>query len=683
MSDPTQQISALKAALAALPADSPARAGLESMLAPLRAAQAQSTHQTGGANLSGAQIERIERVTGGDEVGGDKVFGDKVLRDKHVHLGGDVAAAGSPAGILQTFLSGLVGAASHLTLAEADNADPSQNEVLLEDVFTRLEVASTVGKPQVLDVPGDDRLRDATTRQLTALEALGRQPNLVLLGAPGGGKSTLTRFLTLCLGRAWLNPAEQARWLAPLGAGWALGLRLPIRVELGAFGDWLHANDHGQGAEALLWEYLAAKAPALPGLAPLLRERLLAGEALLLLDGLDEVSADAEGLPLRRVRAAITALAELPGQRRLVVTCRILDYEGEAKRQLVGWPIERLLPFSDALQQEFIDIWYQTLRRKGREVIGDYDDLRVRLRQAIREKHDLRRLAGNPLLLTMMALLHASKGRLPEKRVDLYAESLDLLLRRWRRGPGRPALEEQLGLPQWDTRDTDHLLNHLAYVVHQQQGESAREEDGAAASGGADLPEGLLIETAAGVLRGYGLAEPYKEAERLCGYIGRYSNGVLQKHGPRTYRFPHRTFQEFLAARRLVDDRDWAGMERDRLNRLFAKAASAQWREVLLLAVSLLVAQGQARTVAELAEQLLRQHRQGSRAWATNVLVVGAILVEAERKNLEGVGYAQLWPQTVAALRRCMGAAAANPGLKNLLRWKWRGGPLLEVPDRV
>jgi predicted NACHT family NTPase len=53
------------------------------------------------------------------------------------------------------------------------------------------------------------------------------------------------------------------------------------------------------------------------------------------------------------------------------------------------------------------------------------------LRAAIATRADLRRLAGNPLLLTMMALLHASKGRLPEKRVELYAECLDLLLRRW------------------------------------------------------------------------------------------------------------------------------------------------------------------------------------------------------------------------------------------------------------
>lgn len=120
-----------------------------------------------------------------------------------------------------------------------------------------------------------------------------------------------------------------------------------------------------------------------------------------------------------------------PNLKLLLVTCRVLDYE-EPRRRIPGLPIERRIPFANELQQAFIDRWYATLARLNRPLIGDPDDLRLRLRAAIATRADLRRLAGNPLLLTMMALLHASKGRLPEKRVELEVANGTIAQLTWR-----------------------------------------------------------------------------------------------------------------------------------------------------------------------------------------------------------------------------------------------------------
>ena len=56
---------------------------------------------------------------------------------------------------------------------------------------------------------------------------------------------------------------------------------------------------------------------------------------------------------------------------------------------------------------------------------------------------ELRRLAGNPLLLTMMTLLHAYEGRLPGERVRLYERCVEFLLHRWRAQPGEVPLRER------------------------------------------------------------------------------------------------------------------------------------------------------------------------------------------------------------------------------------------------
>lgn len=625
MTDTQKQIAAIELLLAITDADDPTRAVLEARLAKLRGNQPDAelpkpqAEQRGGVNLGSAQVQRIDKIVDQDDVAGDKVMGDK-----HQHFYGAIDVPDADT-LLREYLGALGGACNRLSLADADSSDPTRAAVELAAVFTLLEVASSVS----LRNERERHRAGEQPRQHTALEVVASAPRLVLLGAPGSGKSTLVNFLCLCLAHAWLG---EAGWLPQLGPEWSAGPLLPIRIVLREFATWVsnRPKQPQRGDIALLWVWLAEQHSAT--LVTALRREIAAGRALLLLDGLDEVPANDHRQPLAVVVQTISSLAAAARPSRVLATCRVLDYE-QPQRQLPGWPTETLIPFSDALRQEFIARWYGVLGALQRPLQGAPDVLRDRLQTAVRERPELRRLAGNPLLLTMMTLLNAYEGRLPEERVKLYAKCVEFLLHRWRPRPDDTPLGAQLAIDGWSESDLGRLIDRLGFAAHE-RGVSGDGETGA------DLPRPVLIEIARAFFAPYGADREYIRAQTFGNYISQYSNGVLQQHGPEIYRFPHRTFQEYLAARRLVADEDWADDEHEFLARALRRAdAGPQWRETLLLAVSQQVVIGnQVSPVALLADELLARHPTDSPAWCRDVTLAGELLAEVGRERLLRLG---------------------------------------------
>ncbi len=429
-------------------------------------------------------------------------------------------------------------------------------------------------------------------RRLSALEQLNRQPRLVLLGDPGSGKSTFVNFVALCLsgeslGHAGVNlklltaplPPEEDQRLQltrqkeePKPQPWAHGALLPVRVVLRDFAV-RGLPPRGQRATAKhLWDFIVAEltASALGDCSDLLQTELIKSGGLLLLDGLDEVP---EANQRRaQIKQAVEDFAAAFRKCRVLVTSRTYAYQKQDWR-LAGFAVAVLAPFSDGQIGAFVERWYThiaPLRNLTPEAARGGAAL---LQRAISNRRRLHELAERPLLLTLMASLHAWRGgSLPEKREELYADAVDLLLEQWERpkavrdATGREV--RQPSLAEWLKVDRDNvraLLNELAFKAHAAQP--------AGQAGTADILESDLISGLMSLRRREARVNPAE----LVDYLSQRA-GLLLPRGAGVYTFPHRTFQEYLAACHLTDYRypyEVAHLARGEPNR---------WREVALLA---------------------------------------------------------------------------------------------------
>jgi formylglycine-generating enzyme required for sulfatase activity/nucleoside phosphorylase len=544
-----------------------------------------------------ATQDGVAAGAGGVAVGGNVQGG--------IHLHSAPAAATFSPALRDAYLRRVMEHCGTLSLTGIDPAAAGQRDtdpqLRLNAVYTALLTRSP-RQEKVGDLkPRASKKRTVEEPLRSALEQLNRQQRLVLQGDPGSGKSTFVNFVALCLaGEALKDEQANLRHLtAPLPdeegedgkkrQPWRHRALLPVPVVLRDFAA-TGLPERGEATAETLWTFIAqelkeaCQAECVEWLRHELRER----GGLLLLDGLDEVP-EAERRR-EQVKRAVEAFAQSFGNCRILVTSRTYAYQNQGWR-LQGFAEATLAPFSDGQIRRFVARWYELTADLGRLPKPDATGRAELLKRAIFNRPTLHELAQRPLLLTLMASLHAWRsGDLPEKRESLYYETVDLLLNRWeqrlvrRDEQGRyhciqPSLAEYL---KTDKDQVRAVLEALAFEAHRAQPELA---------GTADIAEKDLV------YRLFDLRnDPDANPKRLVEYL-RDRAGLLYPRGIGVYTFPHRSFQEYLAACYLTDEdypEQIADLTRDEPNR---------WREVALLAGAK-AARGTAASLWQLADAL-------------------------------------------------------------------------------
>ncbi|MBN2548461.1 MAG: SUMF1/EgtB/PvdO family nonheme iron enzyme [Anaerolineales bacterium] len=491
---------------------------------------------------------------------------------------------------LRNYLDYLVAEHQHLHLQGIRSGSQALS-VALEKVYISLSITDQQMPTEKQAETGRMKRGDAEEAfsggWFRLARAMQRYKRLVITGDPGCGKTTLLAYLALTYARALRDGQDWVQSRLGLTEAGYLPVLLPLR-DLGRH--VLETRpEPGKDGPALLLDFLRTyyqmQEIDLP--EDFFRGPLESGQAVVLLDGMDEVADSA--LRQRMARLIERFIRRYP-RIRCVVTSRIVGYTGAA-RVAEGFGLGRVRELTQAEARQFIQDWQRAVETtlsgsEAPEILKKAERQAESLIQAIEQAPRVAELALNPLLLTVIALVHRYRARLPERRADLYEEAIEVLLGYWDEAKG---LEVDMALSdgrKLDAGDQRGLLEPVAFWLHERQQREIELDD----------LRGLLLPRFTSLARqdeGQAAAL-FKEFLRLVAE----RSGMLLERGTGMYGFAHLTFQEYLAARALAD-------RADGLDYTVQVLADPWWREVVLLQAAYLSNQGQ-RRVSELLRAIAR-----------------------------------------------------------------------------
>jgi energy-coupling factor transporter ATP-binding protein EcfA2 len=385
------------------------------------------------------------------------------------------------------------------------------------------------------------------------LEVLAKPENArsIILGHPGSGKSTLSRYLILSL----IDPDGDALVRN------AFPQHLPVVIELKSYCALRRAGKCDTFFDYL--DYLAQTEGW--GLSKSALSAYFGGgqPALVMFDGLDEIFDSGEREAIAHQVTGFTR--DFPAAR-VIVTSRILGYRRKILTD-AGFVHLTLQDFEEDQVSEFARKWV-ALAMPNRP--ADVEERIARLTRAYSESPSIRQLAGVPMLLTIMAIIGKNQ-ELPRERWKLYDHAASVLVQHW-------DVNKHLGTQLLAEDDKRDLLRALAWRMQAAKGGIA----------GNYIHRDDLLDEFEKYLRarfGHDAGQAARIAREMIDQF-RERNYILASLGASLYGFVHRAFLEYFCADAIVtrfEKTDLLTIEQLKKSIFAAHADDRAWHEVLRL----------------------------------------------------------------------------------------------------
>ena len=279
-------------------------------------------------------------------------------------------------------------------------------------------------------------------------------------------------------------------------------------------------------------------------------EQLRTGNAIVLVDGVDELPPDQRD----EMREWLRDLIDTFPESRYIVTSR----PGAAgsnwlhEEQFISLELQ---PMTSSDIRLFISQWHSAIKSQlsDNDAIQEIDEYERRLLGKLHGQRYLRILAETPLLCALLCALHRDRrAHLPHNRMELYEVALDMLLER------RDSEQQIAGDVVLSRTHKTLLLQDIAYWMVK-NGHSEVEKEWIVRRIEAKLPAMSISVVPSIVYRNL--------LER---------SGLLREPVTDYVDFVHRSFQEYLAALDALAQED--------IGLLVDNAHLDQWREVVIMA---------------------------------------------------------------------------------------------------
>ncbi len=387
--------------------------------------------------------------------------------------------------------------------------DDLPSGITLEDVRRAREAYYEKPSRPVLDVLTDSRYQYA-----------------IILGDPGSGKSTLARYVMLSLiDPTPTPPSDSPRFAGGEGA-------LPLLIELRSYAGLCADNKCNSFLEFL--EYLGKTEGWHLTQAALHNHLKNDGRAVVIFDGLDEIF---EPDKREQITLQIVGFCNDYPKARVIVTSRVIGYRRKILTD-AGFTHFTLQDLDEKQVETFVNRWYD-LAMSDRP--DEAKERRERILKSFKESASIRQLAGNPMLLTIMAII-GKHQELPRERWKLYDHAASVLIQHW--DVNKHLKDARIDADFIGEDDKKELLRRLAF----------RMQGGDGGLAGNYIHREQLQAEFEGYLRERYAQTPDRAKVIAEAMIQQFHerNFILSLYGANLYGFVHRAFLEYFCASAFV-----------------------------------------------------------------------------------------------------------------------------------